>query len=311
VTQHQLAIIYGTEMGSEETRRTFQIQTMYRPIQRCIGIYSFDGESVPAVEIEEICVANSTMSKNDYLEGRRLYLTVGMFYNDRIFGEIHALLRLLHLPTWKWIEMIHEDVKTHPDSGEIRKLYEGFVNETMGELWETPQQLVKDVTANMEKYAAGEIGGNLIYKYRSAGIIHHFIELQQAAYRNLRAYLTNMGMNVDDVLGELEKFSRLQKTDILATDFDETHKFHYDIVRMIADPSLARDNKTLQDIHYENSVRFTHTDAQKEMIKRQLIFYGADVGGMTMLMSRFPIKRFYRSAQRLTDGALPASAAVA
>ena len=56
ITQHQLAIIYGTELASYASREKFKMKSMFRPIQRCVGTYSFAGKSFSSVEIEEICV---------------------------------------------------------------------------------------------------------------------------------------------------------------------------------------------------------------------------------------------------------------
>ena len=45
-------------------------------------------------EIDEICVANASMSFEDYLECRLFNLTVEIFYNDGIFQELLKFLRL-------------------------------------------------------------------------------------------------------------------------------------------------------------------------------------------------------------------------
>lgn len=301
VTQHQMALIYGTEMGTAQCRQEYQMKTKFRPVQRCIGLYSMNEETFTAVEIEEICVANSTMSYEDYLEARRLYLTVGFFYNDRIFGEIHALLRFLQLSTWQWLLLIHEDVKTNEKTARIRGLYDGFLNETRAELWETPQDLTRDVSKDIDQYASGEIGGNLIYKYRSQAITENFEELQQTAYRNLRAYLAKSGVVCEDLVRELEIFSQYQKANLFDFELTRMETFTYDIIKLIKDPSLAREKKELKDIRCPTTIRFAHTDQQKETIGRQLDFYGRSIGGLTMLLARFPIKRFYRTAEKILN----------
>ncbi len=298
ITQHQLSIIYSTELASSRARHEFGMKSMFRPIQRCVGIYSFDGKVFPAIEIEEICVANNTLSYDDYLEARRLYLSVGLFYNDRIFGEIHALLRLLHLSTWEWLLLIHEDIKNNELSG-IKKLYDGFIDDTKKELWDTKEDLIRDVSASIEKYASGEAGGNLIYKYRSQAIVKYFSELHKIAFLHLRRYLLLKGIKQEEVVNEIEQFARYQKADLFDINIEKEDDFHYDILKMIKDPSLARSGGNLEDIHYNVRFKIAHTPEQKEMIQRQLNFYGTDIGGLTMLISRFPIKRFYRVAEKI------------
>ena len=46
---------------------------------------------------------------------------------------------------------------------------EGFINETKGELWSTEEKLTEfyKQDENYKKLINGEVGGNLIYKYKS------------------------------------------------------------------------------------------------------------------------------------------------
>ena len=294
ITQHQLAIIYGTELAAKASREKYKMKSMFRPIQRCVGTYSFNGQSFPSVEIEEICIQTEKLSLADYFEARRFYLTVGMFYNDRIFGEIHALLRILNLPTWDWLMVIHDYIKKNPSK--ISELYDGFMADTKNELWETPAALIKDVSANVDKYNSGELGGNIIYKYRSQAIAIYFPKLHEIAFECLKIYLADK--NVDqNIIEELERFSRYQKDNLFDLNFEKTEVFNYDIVKMIKDVSWVRQGGILKDINQPTKIRIAHNDEQKEIIQRQLDFYGTDIGGLTMLVSRFPIKRFYRKAE--------------
>jgi len=297
ITQHQLSLIYGTEIASSQSREKYGIKSMFRPAQRCIGRYSFDNKKFNSVETEEIVVSTNTLSFEDYLEARRLYLTIGLFYNDRIFGETHALLRLLHLSTWEWIDLIHSNISRC--DGDIKTLYDNFMKETKSELWENRDELIEEVSKNLDKYYAGEAGGNLIYKYRSKAIVEYFTKLHQIAFKYLRVLLENKGIKCEDVVSDIERFSIYQKSNLFDTTFETTHTFGYDIIKMIQDTSLYRTSGDLKDIRYPTGIRIAHTGQQKEILKRQLDFYGSDLSGLTMLMSRFPIKRFYRVAEKV------------
>lgn len=304
ITQHQLALLCGTDVASKKSREQFGMRSMFRPGQRCVGRYRFLDKTLTAIDIEEICVGLNTLSFDDYLESRRLYLTVGLFYNDRIFGEINALLRLLHLSAWEWIKLVHQDIINAPPA--IRALYDGFIVATKSELWESPEVLSKDVGADIDKYIAGEAGGNLIYRYRAMAIVGHFLAIHAVAFSNLRRYLALKDVSCEDLVAEIEKFSRYQKANMLDPDFVAEEVFNYDIVKMITDPVWARTVGTLKDIQRPTRIRISHTQKQKESIKERLAFYGADILGLTMLMSRFPIKRFYRTAEVINPTSVPA-----
>ncbi len=297
ITQHQLSLIYSTEANSLETRKKWDFKTKFRPIQRCIGEYKFDSKDITAIEIEEICVGNSKMTYDDYLEARKLYIIVGIFYNDRIFGEIHALLRLLNLPTWEWIQTIHDNQKKFLPS--IKKVFDDFISDTKAELWDTPEELIKDVSKSVNKYHNGELGGNLIYKYRSKAIVQHFSDVHLIAFDNLRKYLKNKNVNVENLINQLEEFSKLQKGDIFDTEIDVVKNYDYDLIKMIKNAAEMREASNIDAIKYPVTVNIKHSNKQKELINRQLEFFGKDNAGLSMLISRFPLKRFYREANQL------------
>ena len=51
------------------------------------------GKKISVAEIEEVCIANSTLSFQDYLECRKMNLVIQIFFNDGVFEEILFLLR--------------------------------------------------------------------------------------------------------------------------------------------------------------------------------------------------------------------------
>jgi hypothetical protein len=237
------------------------------------------------------------LSYDDYLEARRLYLTVGLFYNDRIFGEIHGLLRLLQLPTWDWLWRIHRSIPAMPE--ELKEIYAGFTRDTAGELWETREELVRDVAAQVDQFASGELGGNLIYKYRSLGLVRHYDVAHRTAYQHLREYLAEKRVACEQAVHDIERFAWHQKSNLFDVEVDILEDFDHDVLRILKDIEFAREKRPLEELRYKTRVRFRHSDQQKKTLKQQLEFYGKDIGGLTMLLSRYPVKRFYRQAERL------------
>jgi len=296
ITQHQLSLIYGSEVASAASRKKYGIKSMFRPQQRSLGIYEYHGEKINGIEIEEICTSTNTLSFADYLAARRLYLTVGLFYNDRIFGEIHALLRLLKLSTWHWLKMLHDDIES--SSGEIKTLYNGFIADTRAELFASPERLINEIKPKIEKYMSGELGGNIIYKYRSRGIVFHFNKMHALAFKHLRAYLNQQAVEAETLVADVEKYSLHQKNNIFNLAYQAKETFQYDILKMIKESALMR-QASPESIHYSIKVKIAHSASQQEMINRQLEFYGRAPDRLTMLISRFPLKRFYRQVEKI------------
>src|SRR3989344_3303802 len=296
ITQHQLVLIYGTELSSRESRKKYQMRSGFRPVQRSVGFYRWQGQRIPVADIEEICISTNTLSFEDYLETRRLYLTTGLFYNDRIFGEINAFLRILKIPTSRWFERVHKSIGTVP---ELAKMYDEFTEDTKRELWDNPEQLTNDVYAAIEDYASGKLGGNIIYKYRSQALFTIYSAIQTIAFRILREFLAEQNIEMENLIADIERFARLQRGNLLDLNIDETVTFSLDILRMIRDLAWIRNGGALAEISYPTTLRFRHSEEQKQMIKRQLDFYGNGPGGLTMLMARFPVKRFYRTVEKV------------
>lgn len=299
IIQHQLALLYGTEMASQESRTQYALKTRFRPVQRCLGIYDLFGKSFKSIEVEEICVATDTMSWDDYLDGRRLYFTIVSFYNDRIFGEIHALLRILGLNTFGWLRLVNNGLAEM--DGALKQVYDEFINETIEELWETPEDLRRDFEENSQKYLDGDVGLNVIYKYKAMALFERFDVVAKTAYQHLRAYLAENNVFCDDLVDELERYTRHHKLDMFNFDYDQMVTFSYDIPRMISDLPFVRAGGTIDQLRYPVTLHFHHTDDQVGALRRQLDFYGNNMNGYTMMLSRYPLKRFYRSIEVLAE----------
>ena len=297
IVQHQLALIHGTELSTQESRKKYKMQSGFRPIQRSVGLYYWKGQRVPVADIEEICISSNTLTFEDYLEARRLYLTAGLFYNDRIFGEINGFLRILQIPASAWFERIHQSIYSVQ---ELAKMYDEFTEDTKRELWNNSEQLKRDVHAAIEAYASGRLGGNIIYKYRSKALFTIYPQVQKTAYLILREFLADREIDLEKLVVEMERFAQLERGDLLDLQIDATESFNFDILKMIKDVSWVRNGGALENISYTTTLRFRHSEKQREMIQRQLDFYGNSPGGLTMLMSRFPIKKFYRVVEKIS-----------
>ena len=56
--------------------------------------------------------------------------------------------------SFEWIKLIHSDVPNLNPA--IRALYRGFTDDTVAELWEIPEDLVRDVSVIADRYTKGD-----------------------------------------------------------------------------------------------------------------------------------------------------------
>src|SRR5947208_3568088 len=105
--------------------------TRYRAIPRCYGYYDLFGQHINACEIERICVANDSLSFEQYLQCRKMHLIVNLFYNDGVLKEVLRFIRMLGLSVYEWLEFIYRDDRNQ----ELQGLIAQFLSETETELW--------------------------------------------------------------------------------------------------------------------------------------------------------------------------------
>ena len=111
-----------------------------------------------------------------------------------------------------------------------------FLDETVSEVWDEEKKLRDFVRQrnNIKSYIQGSLGANLIFKYKSLGMINHSADLAEVAKETLTEFLKESGAGGDAIkLGyELIDFARLRMTDIFDNlEKDSTHTFHFDVAR--------------------------------------------------------------------------------
>ncbi len=290
-------LLESTEMATQESRRNHGMITRYRVLPRCFGSYRFNGDGFISVESEEVCVGNKTLSYADYLECREFDLTVGIFYNDRIFYEVNALLKHFNISVYDWLSEIHHQRTSFPKP--LKDVYAQFLKETDGELWREQSSLlnfIKGSEKTLGEYTSGERGNNVFYTARAAVLVNCVKELHEVAFQALKMVLKNKEIEMmellENYLMELQHYSELRKMNPLSLNGNHQASFHYDF------PALEQAAfKVIPSQRLEQSIslKFVHTENQKKMLTSQLDAYGTSRVGLARLLGKNPVKKFYRS----------------
>lgn len=181
VRSHQLIMLPSSEISSKESREQYNIQTVFRVTTNTTSRYNLFGETFIAPEIDEICVANNTMTFDDYLECRLFDLTTEIFYNDKITSEAIKLLKQHEISTSLFVMGLHNYVRNIPNK--LSGVYEDFLRETR-EVWENKEELKEFLIQEsvIDRYIAGELGNNEQLFYRDAARINHMDDIQEIAF---------------------------------------------------------------------------------------------------------------------------------
>jgi len=283
-------------MNTPETRARFGMQTKYRVMPRCFGSYRLYGEDFNAIETEEICVAQDSLSFEDYVQARELDLTVEITHNVNIFRELFGLTRRFGLSWFDFLHRFHQKRRQH--SPALTRLYDTFREDTIKPLWDARDELEAFARDNLNRYLLDELGTNELFKGKAIAFFRLQAELHDALYAEMEGLLDEYGhldAGLREYLGELKQFSMFRKQDLL--DFGEVFDgvFHYDFERLLdSDFSLEPAECRLEE---PTRYVFLHSPVQRDMIKAYIRQYGTTVVGLGRILMRAHVKRLFREIQ--------------
>jgi radical SAM superfamily enzyme YgiQ (UPF0313 family) len=296
ISMYQLMILPGTELGEAATKRKYGMVTKFRVLPRCFGVYDILGAPTSVAEIEEICVASDTLPYADYLQCRRMNFIVNVFYNDGVFSELIKLLTVAGLPRWGWLLDMFESSY----SADFDAMAREFVEETEAELWESRAEL-EAFTARpeiVERYVAGEMGNNLIFKFKALSMTSRFAAVCAVAEGSIRSYLAREAPErpeLVEIAEDIIAFKRMQIEELFNDGTARQRTLRYDVSRFSAVPNVA-DAIDIRTLRFDEPrlFEFHNTDEQRAMIESYINLFGRDVPGLTRILSRVFLKQLLR-----------------
>ena len=287
ISMYQCMILEGSELGSEISKNYWKMQTKYRVLPRCFGTYKFGKKEILVAEIEEICVATSSLPIEDYYECRSFTLTLGIFYQDEILLELYTFLKNFDVKPSDLLPILHENRKYY--SKGINELYQSFDNDTRNELLDNRDEvinLIKSDKTIIEKYAKGELGVNVLFKHRAIAALGMIDDIHEAVFSAASDLLKKKDIQVyekyNPFLQELKIFSVLRKRNVFEYEKEYSHKFTYDFQK------LMNEKFSSLPIKLENPINilFFSNDIQKQMIKEKIEENGSDINGIGKILSK-------------------------
>ena len=284
IRSHQLIMLPASPLSYRENRIKHGLKCRYRVVPSTVDLYKLFGEEFCAPEIDEICVENNTLSFDDYIECRKFDLTVETFYNNGIFEDLIKLLKRHDIKISSFILNIHKKVK---NSEMFSGFLDNFVKETK-ELWESREELV-DFLQDKEvqkKYISSQMGNNEQLFYRTVGILEMIKELHTLTFDVAKSMLIpKMKLNGEgvDFFNEFEKFSLMQKEDMILTDEIKRKVFHYDFIRLIKSDF----KEDPHELYSSDGIKFEfiHTKRQKEIMDTYYKTFGDSKSSLAYILT--------------------------
>jgi hypothetical protein len=296
ISMFTLMMLDGTELTTDASREKWECQTRFRVVPRCFGVYRFDGRPLLSAEPEEVAVASSTMSYDDYLECREFALTMGLFYQDRILYELYRFLRRCGTQPSEVLTILH--ARRSGFSQGIRDLYRSFNEATRTELWDSKDDLERFIRSDeraIQQYIAGELGNNVLFRHRAMALMHLVDDIHDAAFDVAAELLAERGpipqLEQADFLGELKRYSAARKRDLFNLADGTTQWFSYDMRELFEREFDALPVKLAAPM----PVVFYQADEQREMLRSQYAQYGTQVNAIGRIISRIAMSKLQRA----------------
>ena len=291
VTIYTLMMLNGTEFKNPDFRKKYGYTGKFRIVPLNFGEY--DDERI--FDFEEVGISTKDMSFEEYLSLRAVALLVESLINGKPFYEFFKYAKSFNIGAADLIKTMYENIDLA--SSNIQKIMNGFIEETKGELWDTEEELVSHykIDKNYQKLRDGEVGGNLIYKYKSKNIVEAGIDwidfFEDQVFNEIKKKQIS-AKSFDSVkleISEISNFCKLKINGLLNPNIDTSpidSQFKYDILKWIDDENENNDLSNYE-LSYENStIKFEYTADQIKIRNDIFKRYGTDINALSKIVTR-------------------------
>jgi hypothetical protein len=278
---YQLILLPETDMNTQETRERFGLETKWRIMPRCFGQYEFQGEKFNCAEVEEIVVAQDSMSFEDYIACRELNLTVEIVHNTGLFRELFGLCAVDGL---EWFELL---MRFHVKRNEyLPALYSQFRKDTVAPLWDSRYQALEFAQSNLDDYLAEKLGTNELFNAKAVAFFNLQEPLHDAIYNEASTFFSGRGAYLE----EARAFSLGRKRSLLDPGARFEQVFNYDFPALLeADFAVDPDRN-----QHHCAIAFEHDSEQRALIEQFVRQYGTTTTGLGRIMLRAHISKLFR-----------------
>ena len=299
-SNHQFMILKGSELEQTEELDKFGIKTKFRILPRNWGQY----RSQKIFEIEEIAYETGSLPFSDYLRARQFHLVMMIYYNGSYFEPLIRFLAENGVDIIDWLNQVDNLVYKDGDQ-EIRNLFDAFLSETKNELFESQQDCVEFYSDenNFKKLKRGELGGNLIMKYRTIANFHNWESIVKYGFNCARKILNEKGINksldlflcIDNIEAFIFNWISHGQTKCEFLSKSETN-LDYQIENWIKD-NYVRDLSYYLDSK-SKKVQFKLSKESSRIISNAFDVYGDDILGKAKLCTRVNYNDFIKEVER-------------
>jgi radical SAM superfamily enzyme YgiQ (UPF0313 family) len=299
----QAMLLKGSEMETMEARKQFGFDSRFRVLPKNFGVYGDE----KVIDVEEIVVGTDTLPFDDYVTARKYHLSSSVFWNDSWFQSPLQFVQIFGVKASEWWEAMMQALEH--GSAPVRKFLDDFVVETKGELFPTRESCLDfySTDENFRRLQQGEVGDNLMYKYRAIASFYLWPEICAAAMDGTKALLVELGLDqqipdFDHFWADFHHFVELKHAHGSTRNriFGPVEALlHYDFEAWLASGELS----SPQNFRFDQPRRceFRLREEGRQELDSALTVWTCELKGLTKLVTRIRITSQIRELHYLPE----------
>ena len=306
----QAMMLKGAEMESKASREEFKFETRFRVLPKNFGVY----EGAKVFDVEEIIVATDSLPFEDYVTARKHHMVSSVFWNDSWFDVLVQYAKNFGFKCSEWWASLLPTMEN--GSPEIRGFLQEFVDETVNELFPTREACVRFYSENdnFQKLKNGQIGDNLMYRYRAIASFRLWDAVCSTAMDSTRRLLERQGVpelhaHFEEFWADLYQFVRLRHAsgespfEILSS---KRATLTYDLPRWAADgcPTDFSSYRLSESSEFE----FRLSEESAKEMAAALQVWGTQIKSLSKMVTRINVAWQVRDCVPVCSGTMVAAA---
>ncbi len=266
VRAYTLMLINGSEMNTPEQREKWGFQTKFRILPKDF-VKLKNGKKI--VESEEVVIATNTLSFEEYVELRLLAFIMFVTNIGLVFDPLTRFLREKNIDVFNLFYQSLKQCSTAPK--EISEIFEQFKKATIGELWNSPEEIEKNFQNDVEfeKLLSGKEGINVLQHYQAIVIFKNleaWTEYTLKITENLLIDNNKFNMDTKEEFDDISNYCRGLSFKPLSRnrmDFSPEFTFYYDISKWLQN----KDSKLKHFKNFDKKIRFSFSKEQFKLVE--------------------------------------------
>ena len=290
-----LMLIDGSELNTPTERKKWDLKSKFRIIPRDF-VKLKNGTVV--TEIEEVGIGSNTLSFDEYVELRLFALILKVTKSGTIFASLFKFLREQNVDVFDLLYKMLKNVNLAPKS--IQELCEQFKQDTIDELWDSPEAIEKNYQNDSEykKLLSGKAGQNLVYYYHALVISEHISDWTEFVLQISDKMLNQdkkISKDINQQFCDVSNYCRGLGYNVLGKDRMQTKlKFFYDYdIAVWINTGISSSLSNFKN-KKRKQVVFQLTDDQFNLVEDNLGVFGNTPAGRSQVIKVIPEAKLWR-----------------